>query len=76
MSVTWPAARISIGSMQRAKGPGFVALEISAPKGSPVAVLHSDSYSEPLLSWLVLHRAALSSIFGCAVEIENWGSDY
>lgn len=39
-------------------------------------VFCSSTYSEPLLQWLAAKRHAISSICGCEVEIEDWGSDY
>lgn len=76
LTVPWPAARVVIGAMRPAKGRGYVALEVSAPRGPTTMVFCSSTYSEPLLQWLAAKRHAISSICGCEVEIEDWGSDY
>jgi hypothetical protein len=62
--------------MRPAKGRGYVLLQVFAPEGPPIELLHSPAYSEPLMDWLLSHRAELSDLLGCAVEIEDWGSDY
>ena len=71
----FPVLSAGIGSMQRAKGSGFVTLFVRTAEGDVIDVLGSESFQQAALDRLLAQQAALGELLGCTLSVDDWGYD-
>jgi hypothetical protein len=68
---------LSIISVQRAKGPGWVQLSASLKsQRASIPILQSNSFREDALDWLVGRKEKIEALFDTKVVVIEGGSDY
>jgi len=70
-----PLLGAGIGSMQRAKGSGFVTLFVKTADAGMIEVLGSQTFQQAALDRLLAQQAALGALLGCTLTAEDWGYD-
>ncbi|WMJ68429.1 hypothetical protein [Stenotrophomonas sp. 24(2023)] len=71
----FPLLGAGIGSLQPAKGGGFVTLFVRTAEARMIDVLGSGTFQRAALDELLAHQAGLSQLLGCTVTAEDWGYD-
>lgn len=71
----FPLVSAGIGSMQPAKGGGFVTLFVRTVDAGVIDVLGSHRFHQATLETLLAHQSTLAALLGCSVTAEDWGYD-
>ena len=68
--------KVAVNYMTRAKGMGWVALEVEyKDKGGVLSILESKFYKQEALDWFIEKIQALQEAIGLEIEVNNYGPD-
>ncbi|HYQ24364.1 hypothetical protein [Stenotrophomonas sp.] len=71
----FPMRSAGIGSMQPAKGRGFVMLYARTSDTGMIHILGSETFQQDALDGLLAQQAALGELLGCTLSVDDWGFD-
>jgi len=68
---------VGISFMTRAKGQGWVALEVVLKNKEGIhPVFESKVFDEKAVPWLLKHKLIFEKLFGHQIEVNDYGGDY